>query len=302
MTDVWRSNKMYWCEFCKVWMQDKLTIRTKHDQSDKHKDNVQRKIREGQRKGEREERELAQAKRELERAEREAQRKFREDQGLLSKREMAQKKLETAANAEVKKAAELAYRVQQTGVSWQYDPGSGYYFSPELGYYFDSATQTYYGGDPPAWSNVSPLQAADYEKFYDQGGPAGPGPAALPGGGSGAPAAPGPAARPPGRAPGPGTKPAGTVKVVPVQKVVQGTNSSLGGRQMSLYAGSAGSTRLGAGAGARAGGLSKPVKKIAKGGKKPGKPLDPAEAKALAAREAARRRVEQRSLKEFGLG
>ena len=38
----WKSNPMFWCEYCKVWMQDKPSARATHEKGIKHKDNVAR--------------------------------------------------------------------------------------------------------------------------------------------------------------------------------------------------------------------------------------------------------------------
>ena len=38
----WKSNAMFWCDYCKVWMQDKPAARATHEKGIKHKDNVAR--------------------------------------------------------------------------------------------------------------------------------------------------------------------------------------------------------------------------------------------------------------------
>ena len=38
----WKSNPMFWCEYCKVWLQDKPGAKATHERGIKHKDNVTR--------------------------------------------------------------------------------------------------------------------------------------------------------------------------------------------------------------------------------------------------------------------
>lgn len=38
----WKSNAMYWCDYCKVWMNDNPATKATHEAGMKHKDNVAR--------------------------------------------------------------------------------------------------------------------------------------------------------------------------------------------------------------------------------------------------------------------
>ncbi len=38
----WKSNPMYWCDYCKVWMQDNPSSKATHERGVKHKENVAR--------------------------------------------------------------------------------------------------------------------------------------------------------------------------------------------------------------------------------------------------------------------
>lgn len=42
LVQFWKSNPMYWCDYCKVWMQDNPQARATHEKGIKHKDNVAR--------------------------------------------------------------------------------------------------------------------------------------------------------------------------------------------------------------------------------------------------------------------
>lgn len=38
----WKSNPMYWCDYCKVWMNDNPNARAVHERGIKHKENVEK--------------------------------------------------------------------------------------------------------------------------------------------------------------------------------------------------------------------------------------------------------------------
>jgi len=236
---------------------------------------------------------------------------------------------EAEADLEIKQAAERAYRVEQTGASdtndeWEYDHESGYYISRALSCYYDGHSGYYYHGDPPSWQQHPPAKApsedaARFEKFYSdapddlQDGAQGPLQAA--------------AAVAQSQTMGQGLasrhvrpqaqafqnnksssktshdKNSSQLRVVkPIQKVQQRSNNALGGYQLPLYSGSVGAAKnLGrttvAGSGnksslkGKGGAVPKPAKKG---------PKNTDEDKALSAREAARKRVEARTLNNFG--
>ncbi|KAJ3118408.1 hypothetical protein HDU96_001926 [Phlyctochytrium bullatum] len=46
MTDYWKSTNKYWCDYCKIFVVDNKISRTNHETSAKHKERVQRFIRE----------------------------------------------------------------------------------------------------------------------------------------------------------------------------------------------------------------------------------------------------------------
>ena len=42
VTQRWKSNPMFWCEYCKVWLQDNPSAKTTHERGMKHTDAVAR--------------------------------------------------------------------------------------------------------------------------------------------------------------------------------------------------------------------------------------------------------------------
>jgi len=293
MTERWKSVGQRWCEVCGCWVKDQKAAWANHERGVRHREALEKRIREGQRRGAREERERQEAEAALQVAGEAAEKAFA---------------LDSAAAAAVAAPGEAS--------DWALDPASGLYWSHQLGCYFCGRSRQYWGGDPPRWSPVPPAKpggggaaAAATGSAAAATGPAAAatGPAAAETGSGAAAAGPKPAAGGAGGGSGgwgtTGPRLAGPGKGEwrPVQKVVEATNTALGGRQMPLTKGSAGAARgVTSGApGVRAGGV-----RAKKGTAKKGAAVkvDPEEAHALAVREAARRRVEQRSLKEFGLG
>ena len=42
MTEFWKSSNKFWCEYCKVWMADNPTAKRIHEQGSKHRENMER--------------------------------------------------------------------------------------------------------------------------------------------------------------------------------------------------------------------------------------------------------------------
>ena len=40
LSQFWKSNAMYWCDYCKVWMNDNPATKATHENGLKHKDMV----------------------------------------------------------------------------------------------------------------------------------------------------------------------------------------------------------------------------------------------------------------------
>ena len=222
---------------------------------------------------------------------------------------------EERADLEIKKAAEKAYRESASGGAsgevndWLFDPQSGYYVSKTLSCYYDGHSGMYFYGDK--WRKDPPKRAdpAEYERFYsktavgDDVAEGASGPRTLDNARKVSTATPGPSA-------GAGTEgsvPArdhhaatrGKIVVKPIKKITKRSNQSIGGYQMPIEGRFGGAKDIGRAA------VTKPIP-VACGGAgarktKSGKQKDLAEERALKAREAAKKRVEQRTMANFGL-
>lgn len=55
MTEYWKSNPMFWCEVCEVWLQDNPISRANHERGKRHKEKLYKKINIAQKEKRREE-------------------------------------------------------------------------------------------------------------------------------------------------------------------------------------------------------------------------------------------------------
>lgn len=177
---------------------------------------------------------------------------------------------------------------------------SGYYYNAVHRWYYDLKSKMYYGGDPAEWSNNPNIPI---EARYDAPPPA---PSARTAGGG---------ARPAARTAAPVVTAIGGSRVstarVP-QTVRPGQRvaavhpaAGVGGYQMPEIGRIGGAKGMGASIGGKRGREEKgDGGKRVKGssGAVPAKPVSKEEAEFLARREAARQRVEKRSMQTFGLG
>lgn len=304
MTERWKSNPMHWCDLCKAWMVDSKQSRLNHERGAKHQEALARKLRDMAKQAD---------------ADRRAEKDLAHALGGIEAAAAAR----FAADGEAARRAEheAAVRAAEAAGCWEWDAGSGYYYNEARRWYFDPKTRWYYGGDPVAWAQDPPAAslpaASRFGTAPHVGGPeppfkrragseaagaAGAGPsssaAASAAGGKGSAAA------------------GGAVAVTTVKKVVAlpaHPQALIGGHQLHHVSGRIGGAKgVGVGSGGAAGagddgGKRKRDDAAAGKGRGAGgsggssKPVDPAEAAALARREAARQRVAQRTQQTFGL-
>lgn len=212
-------------------------------------------------------------------------RKADDEKRLASEAARAIEKIERAAKEQYEE--DLRTADIQVG-KWVFDSTTRYYYNDLHRWYYDEKTKYYYGGEPPAWT-VSPdiPEPALFGSAPHEGGPV-----------------PYAAYRKPKTtsAPEPALKqrpPAHTIADETVTKVIdlpQHPLANAGGYQMPL-AGRVGAAK---GVGGQAGNTK--VAKRSRSEASGDKNLDKEEAAALARREAARQRVQQRTMSTFGLG
>lgn len=189
--------------------------------------------------------------------------------------------IEKAAAAQYARDQEEAERHRkETLGSWEPDAASGYLYNAVHRHYFEPKTGMYYGGDPPAWT-IKPAIPAEAlcSNDGDRGQGGAEGRTASPAGGK-----------------------------APVRKVLRLSEkhpamSSIGGHSMPSTGTIGGAKGVGGAAAAAAAAAVSALKP--KGGvqkpKASTKPLSKEDQEAIAKREAARARVQKRTLTSFGL-
>lgn len=175
------------------------------------------------------------------------------------------------------KAAEAAYTAATVG-SWAVDPGTGYLYNALHRYYFDIKTGMYYGGDPIAWTIEPNIpKAALYQS---------------------------PSPKPEGRIDGKATTQG--VRRVNIARVDASSHplGGLGGYSMPSTGTIGGARGVGgaataAAAATTAASVKRKREELLK--KLPPKKMTQAEQEANSQREAAKLRVQNRTMKSFGL-
>eukprot|EP00288_Rhodomonas_lens_P002747 CAMPEP_0177727758 /NCGR_PEP_ID=MMETSP0484_2-20121128/20496_1 /TAXON_ID=354590 /ORGANISM="Rhodomonas lens, Strain RHODO" /LENGTH=114 /DNA_ID=CAMNT_0019240441 /DNA_START=69 /DNA_END=409 /DNA_ORIENTATION=- len=79
MTEYWVSQAKYWCKFCKCWMTDSKSARSRHEQGNRHKDAVQDFFKTNREKRKADEMEKNDLDREMREIERKARMQFKND-------------------------------------------------------------------------------------------------------------------------------------------------------------------------------------------------------------------------------
>lgn len=220
------------------------------------------------------------------------------DKASAAAAEKAMTEIEAAAKKQYARDLEAA---AAAAGKWVWDESAKLFYNEPHAFYFDPERKFYYGGSPPVWTQTPPIPAgALFVTAPKEGGP----PAASSSGrGAGAAAAAGTG--------GTGDKPAAgggapvTTKVVrQVVALPAHPQANTGGYQMHQVEGG----RIGAakgigrqGAAAPPAGAKRAREEGAAAAGGQAKALSKEDQEALARREAARQRVQQRALNNFGM-
>ncbi|KAI8601342.1 hypothetical protein EDD21DRAFT_374720 [Dissophora ornata] len=79
MSEYWKSNAKFWCRFCKIYITDNKSTRNIHDSGTKHKENVERFLREQNQRGRDKEAETARVNKQMEAIEKAALKQYQLD-------------------------------------------------------------------------------------------------------------------------------------------------------------------------------------------------------------------------------
>ncbi|CAD7703735.1 unnamed protein product [Ostreobium quekettii] len=148
MTEYWKSNPMYWCQICKVWLQDNVTARSNHERGRRHKENLAKKLRDMRKTADDQITERERVDATLKTIEAKAQAQYEAD---LKEQATIQAPRPQTPLANQSSAQESQPSTSQHG-TWEDDPDSGYHYHSVYRHYYDPKSGWYYGGDPPQWT------------------------------------------------------------------------------------------------------------------------------------------------------
>ncbi|KAG1672918.1 hypothetical protein FOA52_012363 [Chlamydomonas sp. UWO 241] len=296
MTEFWKSNKMAWCDICKVWMNDRKDSILNHERGMGHQEKLKRKLRDMVTKADQDKRDAAHLETSMAKIEKQAAKQYEIDR-------KANEEGDRHANAD-------AHAIQEAEDAaagrWAWVESSKYYYNAPFRWYYDPKTEWYYGGDPPEWAQVPPAAtlpaAAKFGVAPHDGGPVAQREAS--GAGASTSAAAPAAAAAAATAPGPSRPTMQRVVMLPAhpQAMIGGhagpeigrVGAAKGLTDVSGTGGGGGGSSTGATAGQKA------AAEAAKRKRDEGKPMSAADAEANARREAARARVANRTAQGFG--
>lgn len=175
MTEYWVSQGNKWCDYCKIFIANNpATIRT-HEFGQRHKENVSKKLADIRKENASKEKEKQQALKELGRIETQARRSYEKD--LLAKKKLEESAENVAVEAprvtnsnlppERSKTSFAARAFSSTDVEWVYDESSHYYFNAATGYYYDSNSGLYYSELLGKWTTQEEAFKASRESVVD---------------------------------------------------------------------------------------------------------------------------------------
>lgn len=136
---------MYWCDICKVWLQDTKQAKLNHERGSRHQELLSKKLRDMGKKADEQKRIEKEAAKSIGNIEAAARKQYEEDL----------KAMESSCG------------------KWVYQASTGYYYNEVYRWYYDLKTGWYYGGDPPDWAQDPQLpSAATFHNAPKEGGPA----------------------------------------------------------------------------------------------------------------------------------
>ncbi|OUZ99811.1 zinc finger protein [Macleaya cordata] len=147
MTEYWVSQGNKWCDFCKIYIANNpLSIRT-HELGQRHKDSVAKRLDSMRKENVAKEKEQKEAARALEQIEAKAKRSYQKD--LAAVREVRESNSRAVEAHE--ESSGVAKCLAASGGEWEYDNASGYYYNQTNGYYYDPSSGFYYSDAIGKW-------------------------------------------------------------------------------------------------------------------------------------------------------
>ncbi|CAM6040515.1 unnamed protein product [Sphagnum compactum] len=139
MTEYWVSQGKKWCDYCKIYIANNPSSLRNHEYGQRHKESVATRLATIRKDTIAKEKEKQQALKDLERIEAQAKKSYERDLAAIQRAD--------AAGAE-----RLAATTIDTGSKWTYDEKTGYHFNAATGYYYDPNSGFYYSDILGKWT------------------------------------------------------------------------------------------------------------------------------------------------------
>ncbi|KAF8405076.1 hypothetical protein HHK36_009973 [Tetracentron sinense] len=147
MTEYWVSQGNKWCDFCKIYIANNpLSIRT-HELGQRHKDSVAKRLASMRKENAAKDKEQKEAARALEQIEAKAKRSFQKD--IATFREVRDSNIHALDACE--DSPETAKCSAASGDEWEYDSASGYYYNRANGCHYDPNSGFYFSNTLGKW-------------------------------------------------------------------------------------------------------------------------------------------------------
>lgn len=166
MTEYWVSQGNKWCDQCKIFIANNpLSIRT-HEQGQRHKDNVTKRLATIRKENAAKEKEKEQAIKALAQIEAKAKQSYQkdlaairetkitpaEDQYNISKSTLGlDRKTRNSSSYSLAAEHRPGSASESKAAEWEYDESSGYYFNADTKYYYDPNSGLYYSDIIGKW-------------------------------------------------------------------------------------------------------------------------------------------------------
>ena len=137
MTEYWVSKGRHYCELCNAWMADTQVAIRSHENGAKHKQMVAKKIQQAREDGLKRDREAKMAQKSMEKVEELAKKQYEKD---------VQEARRSSGNVPTGNST------SDLGAGWRYDDRCGYYYDDASGCYYDPRTEMYYKDG--AWTKL----------------------------------------------------------------------------------------------------------------------------------------------------
>ena len=176
-SEYFSASRADWCALCKCFIQPHGNAKRAHERSEKHKKNVERKLKDIRHKEANEKKEADNLKKQMADIEAKAAEAYAADlvasgriaeaaavlpkpltagARLREQEANAKRELETAIERELHAKEEVEYRATQALGSWKFDERSKYYWHAKSSCYFDPKSKMYFNHGTKVWSKSAP--------------------------------------------------------------------------------------------------------------------------------------------------